>query len=56
MAPKTKRKNDLDKSLKEIERGNAWDESDKVVRMGVKKPLVKVILVRLSMDKWEEIK
>ena len=56
MTPKAKGKNDLDKTLKEIERGNAWDKSDEVVRMGVKKPLDKVIPVRLSADKWEEIR
>lgn len=55
MAPKTKRKNDLDKALKEIERGNAWDEGDEVVQAEIKKPLDKVIPVRLSTDKWEEI-
>jgi hypothetical protein len=55
MARKAKRKNDLDKALKEIEQGNAWDKSDEVVRVGVKKPLDKVIPVRLSADKWEEI-
>ena len=47
---------DLDKAIKEIEQGNAWDESDEVVQIEVKKPLDKVIPVRLSADKWEEIR
>jgi hypothetical protein len=47
---------DLDKAIKEIEQGNAWDESDEVVQVEVKKPLDKVIPVRLSADKWEEIR
>jgi hypothetical protein len=48
---------DIDKNIKEIEQGNAWDENDEVVRVEVKKqPLDKVIPVRLSADKWEEIR
>jgi hypothetical protein len=47
---------DMDKAIKDIERGNAWDESDEVVQVEVKKPLDKVIPVRLSGDKWEEIR
>jgi hypothetical protein len=42
--------------LKEIEQGNAWDEDDEVVEAQVKKPLDKVIPVRLSSNKWEEIR
>jgi len=47
---------DIDKEIKEIEQGNAWDESDEVVQVEIKKPLDKVIPVRLSADKWEEIR
>jgi hypothetical protein len=47
---------DLDKALKNIEQGNAWDESDEVVQVELKKPLDKVIPVRLSEDKWEELR
>ncbi len=47
---------DLDKTIKDIEQGNAWDESDEVVQVEVKKPLDKVIPVRLSADKWEELR
>ena len=47
---------DIDKAIEEIDRGNAWDEGDEVVRVEVKKPLDKVIPVRLSADKWEEIR
>ena len=47
---------DIDKEIKEIERGNAWDESDQVVQVEIKKSLDKVIPVRLSADKWEEIR
>ena len=47
---------DLDKAIKDIEQGNAWDESDDVVQLELKKPLDKVIPVRLSGDKWEELR
>jgi hypothetical protein len=47
---------DIDKAIKEIEQGNAWSEEDEVVRIEVKKPLDKVIPVRLSGDKWEELR
>ena len=56
MAPKAKRKSALDKEIKEIDQGNAWDEDDEVVQIEVKKPLDKVIPVRLSSDKWEELR
>lgn len=56
MPPKAKRKNALDKAIIEIEQGHAWDEGDAVVQVEVKKPLDKVIPVRLSADKWEEIR
>ena len=50
------KKTALDKTIKAIERGNAWDETDEVVQVEVKKPLDKVIPVRLSADKWEEMR
>ena len=46
----------LDKTIIEIEQGNAWDDADEVVKVEVKKPLDKVIPVRLSGDKWEELR
>jgi hypothetical protein len=47
---------DLDKEIERIEQGDAWDESDEVVQVEVKKPLDKVIPVRLSAGKWEELR
>jgi hypothetical protein len=47
---------DLDKAVEDIEQGNAWNESDDMVRVRVKKPLDKVIPVRLPADKWEQIR
>ena len=46
----------LDKEVEDNERGDAWNESDKVVRVEVKKPLDKVIPVRLPADKWEQMR
>lgn len=47
---------DIDKAVEKIEQGNAWDETDEVVRVEVKKPLDKVIPVRLPSDKWGQIR
>ena len=47
---------DIDKAVDKIEQGNAWEETDEVVHIEVKKPLDKVIPVRLSADKWEQIR
>lgn len=47
---------DLDNEIESIEGGKAWDETDEVVQIEVKKPLDKVIPVRLSSDKWEELR
>ncbi len=47
---------DIEKAVDKIEQGDAWDETDEVVRLEVKKPLDKVIPVRLSADKWEQIR
>jgi hypothetical protein len=51
-----RKKTSRDKAIKDIEQGNAWDEGDEVVQVEVKKPLDKVIPVRLSGDKWEELR
>ena len=46
----------IDKEIERIEQGDAWDESDEVVEVEVRKPLDKVIPVRLSAEKWEELR
>lgn len=46
----------LDKELERIEQGEAWDESDKVVPVKVKRPLDKVVPVRLSAADWEKLR
>lgn len=47
---------DIDTAVDKIEQGNAWEETDEVVHVEVKKPLDKVIPVRLPADKWEQIR
>ncbi len=47
---------DLDKEIQHIEQGDGWDEGDEVVQVEVKKPLDKVIPVRLSAENWEELR
>lgn len=47
---------DVDKEIQRIEQGNAWDETDEVVEVEVKRPLDKVIPIRLSSEKWEELR
>ncbi len=47
---------DLDRTIVGIEKNDAWNDSDEVVQLEVKKPLDKVIPIRLSKDKWEEIR
>jgi hypothetical protein len=42
---------DLDEEIERIEQGDAWDESDEIVQVEIKKPLDKVIPVRLSAEK-----
>jgi len=46
---------DIDKAIEKIEQGDAWEETDEVVPVETKKPLDKVIPVRLTAEKWEQI-
>jgi len=47
---------ELEKEIARIEQGDAWNDTDEVVQIQVKKPLDKVIPVRLTSDKWEELR
>lgn len=47
---------EMNKAVERIEQGNAWEETDEVVDLKVKKPLDKVIPVRLPAEKWEELR
>ncbi len=46
----------IDKEVERIESGEAWEETDEVVEIEVKRPLDKVIPVRLPSEKWEELR
>ncbi len=46
----------LDKEIERIETEDAWDESDEVVDLDVKKPIDKIISIRLSPEKWDELR
>jgi hypothetical protein len=47
---------DIKKAVENIEQGEAWEDNDEVVKLEVKRPLDKVIPIRLSADKWEQIR
>ncbi len=47
---------ELPKKVKKIEREDAWKDADEVVKLEVKRPLDKVIPIRLPADKWEQIR
>jgi hypothetical protein len=46
----------MKKAVEKLEQGEVWEETDEVVKVEVKKPLNKVIPVRLSTEKWEQIR
>jgi hypothetical protein len=48
--------NDIDREVHRLEEGDAWQETDEVVEVEVKRPLDKVIPVRLPSEKWEELR
>ncbi len=47
---------DMETEVKKIEQDDAWNDTDEVIEMEVKRPLDKVIPIRLSSDKWEELR
>jgi len=47
---------DIEREVRKIEEGEAWEETDEVVKVEVKRPLDKVIPVRLPSDTWEELR
>ena len=47
---------DIQREIAKIEEGDAWRQDDEVVHIEVKRPLDKVIPVRLPSDVWEELR
>ena len=48
--------NDIEREVQKIEEGEAWEETDDVADVEVKRPLDKVVPVRLPSDEWEELR
>ncbi len=47
--------NDIEREVRRIERGQAWQDTDEVVEIEVTRPLDKVIAVRLPAEHWDEL-
>jgi len=53
---KSKAPEDIEEAIRRFDEGeSAWDETDEEVEVEVKKPLDKVIPVRLSDEHWSEL-
>jgi len=48
--------NDIEREVQKLEEGEAWEETDEVVEIEMKRPLNKVIPVRLPSEKWEDLR
>ena len=46
----------IEREVQRLKEGEAWEETDEVVEIEVKRPLDKVIPVRLPSDKWEALR
>jgi hypothetical protein len=46
----------LDKEIERIEKDDAWKDSDEVIKLKAKKPLDKVIPIRLQSVHWEKLR
>ena len=46
----------IDEAVQRIEEGDAWNETDEVVEVDIKRPLDKVIPVRLPSAKWAALR
>lgn len=47
---------EIDEEVQKIEKGEAWEETDQVIEVEVRRRLDKVIPVRLPSDKWEDLR
>ena len=45
----------IDKEIKVLEEGEAWDECDEVVELDVNESMGKIVTFKLSPEKWEEL-
>jgi hypothetical protein len=47
---------EVQKDVERIEKGEAWEASEEVVQLKVKRPLEKVVPIRLQAEHWEELR
>ena len=47
---------DSEPEVRKIEKGEAWEETDEALGVKVKRPLDKVVPVRLPSDAWEQLR
>ena len=47
---------EIESEVQRIDDGEAWEETDEVVEVEVKRPLDKVVPVRLPSKEWEELR
>jgi len=47
---------EIDREVERIEQGEAWEETDEIVEIEVRRPLDKVVPVRLPSKEWEELR
>ena len=45
----------IDKEIKILEEGEAWDECDEVVELDVNESIGKIVTFKLSPEKWKEL-
>ena len=46
----------IDDAVARIESGDAWQKTGEVVEIEIKRPLDKVIPVRLTSEQWEQLR
>lgn len=47
---------EIEQEVQRIEEEEAWEDTDEVIEIEVKKTLDKVVPVRLPSDKWESLR
>jgi hypothetical protein len=47
---------EVEREIARLETGDAWEEADEVVEIEVRRPLDKVVPIRLPAAKWEELR
>ena len=46
----------IDEEVLRLDAGEAWEETDETVAVEVRKPLDKVVPMRLPSEKWEQLR